>query len=183
MTTATMSKTMADPTTYDPRRSRDRERLGRMILDALEASGFKEMPPGDQTRAMNNPKLIEPLDEHFAGETLRDILNSLAHADTDFAGGALAATGGNSPLSMACTVELIHRVRGLDTIEDALEQEYRFTSRALERGDFIEGIRAAIVDKDRAPKWKHADPAEVSRLEVMRMLSPLGQDALQWEET
>ena len=35
---------------------------------------------------------------------------------------------------------------------EALVQEYRFTARAIEFGDFAEGIRAAIIDKDKNPK-------------------------------
>jgi enoyl-CoA hydratase len=38
----------------------------------------------------------------------------------------------------------------------ALRQEYRFTSRSASEGDFVEGIRAAIIDKDRNPRWRHA---------------------------
>jgi enoyl-CoA hydratase len=92
----------------------------------------------------------------FAGDGLRDILNLLRPAGTGFATATLEAMARNSPLSMACTVDLIRRVRGRDTIEGALELEYRFTARAMEHGDFLEGIRAAIIDKDRSPNWRHA---------------------------
>ncbi len=40
----------------------------------------------------------------------------------------------------------------------ALRQEYRFTSRSASEGDFVEGIRAAIIDKDRNPRWQSRDP-------------------------
>ena len=61
--------------------------------------------------------------------------------------------------------------------------EYRFTFRAMEHGDFLEGIRAAIIDKDRRPNWRHAGPEDVTPLEVARMLMPLGADRLSFEET
>jgi enoyl-CoA hydratase len=86
---------------------------------------------------------------------LRDILNVLRPAGTEFRDDTLKAMAKNSPLSMACAVDLIRRVRGRDTIEGALELEYRFTARAMEHGDFLEGIRAAIIDKDRTPNWRH----------------------------
>ena len=63
------------------------------------------------------------------------------------------------------------------TMEKALDLEYRFTARAMEHGDFIEGIRAAIIDKDRAPKWQFAD-RDVPMAAVSKMLRPLGKDAL-----
>jgi enoyl-CoA hydratase len=123
------------------------------------------------------------IDAHFGGETLRDILNALSHASVPLAAEALATLGRNSPLSMACTVELVHRVRANDTIEGALTQEHRFTCRSMEYGDFLEGIRATIIEKDRSPKWRHDGPASVPQAEVSRMLAPLGVNELTWGET
>lgn len=118
------------------------------------------------------------IDQHFGGETLRDIVNLLNLSEGDFAATALKAMQGNSPISMACTVELIHRSRMKDTIEGALDMEYRFTARSMEKGDFLEGIRAIIIDKDNAPQWRHAGPGAVPPAEVSAMFRPLGADAL-----
>ena len=118
------------------------------------------------------------IDALFAGDALRDMLNALRHAGTEFTGETLEAMGRNSPLSMACAVDLIRRVRGRDTIEAALELEYRFTSRSMEKGDFLEGIRAAIIDKDRQPRWQHETMEGPSNREVSAMLLPLGADGL-----
>ena len=63
----------------------------------------------------------------------------------------------------------------------ALQQEYRFTARSLEKGDFIEGVRAAIIDKDRSPNWQHAD-WDVPQADVEAMLAPLGDNELKLEE-
>jgi enoyl-CoA hydratase len=60
----------------------------------------------------------------------------------------------------------------------ALEQEYRFTFRAMDQGDFLEGIRAQIIDKDQTPIWAHARAEDVTLAEVSRMLLPLGDDKL-----
>ncbi|TBX28043.1 enoyl-CoA hydratase/isomerase family protein [Nioella sediminis] len=118
------------------------------------------------------------IDSLFGGETLRDIVNLLQVTDSDLAKSALKAMDGNSPISMACAVELIHRSRAKDTIEGALDLEYRFTARSMEKGDFLEGIRALIIDKDNAPKWRHAGPGAVPPAEVSAMFRPLGADAL-----
>ncbi|NHX28319.1 enoyl-CoA hydratase/isomerase family protein, partial [Escherichia coli] len=83
------------------------------------------------------------IDTHFAGETMGDIARSLRADNSAFAAATLKMLGRNSPLSMACTIEMMHRLRGKDTIRAALRQEYRFTYRSAELGDFIEGIRAA----------------------------------------
>ncbi|MEC8574607.1 MAG: enoyl-CoA hydratase/isomerase family protein, partial [Pseudomonadota bacterium] len=53
--------------------------------------------------------------------------------------------------------------------------------RAMEKGDFLEGIRAQIIDKDRQPKWQYAD-RDVPTTAVSQMLMPLGADTLRFEE-
>ncbi|HKK84867.1 MAG TPA: enoyl-CoA hydratase/isomerase family protein [Roseovarius sp.] len=122
------------------------------------------------------------INAHFGGDSLSDILNSLRTEDSDFADDTLKAMGRNSPLSMACAVEMIHRLRGpAADIRRALDLEYRFTFRAMEQGDFLEGIRAAVIDKDRAPKWQHGLDAPPS-LAATQMLMPLGQDALSFDK-
>lgn len=119
---------------------------------------------------------------HFAGEEMSDIRRSLEAEKDDFAAKTLKTTNRNAPLSMACTVEMIHRMRGSDSIRKALELEYRFTHRAMEHADILEGIRAQIIDKDRTPVWKHAQDARHFSLEVSRMLLPLGKDTLNFTE-
>ena len=122
------------------------------------------------------------IDKHFAGEALSDIVNSLSQDDSDFAKDALKRLSRNAPLSMACTIEAIHRLRGQNlTMRKALDMEYRFTYRSMEHGDFIEGIRAQIIDKDRNPKWQHELKA-VPPVDVSKMLIPLGKNGLTFEE-
>jgi len=121
------------------------------------------------------------IDATFAGETLNDVLNALKYAGTDFAADALKKLGRNSPIAMGAALEIIHRVRSLDDIRHALDQEYRFTFRAMEHGDFLEGIRAQIIDKDRNPQWKYTledIPAGI----ITKMVMPLGPDALTFEK-
>ena len=134
----------------------------------------------DESELKNQQDQIDAL---FAGERLGDILSLLKTDDSAFVGEALKKIGRNSPLSMACTVEIMHRLRGPSlTLEKALDLEYRFTYRAMEHGDFLEGIRAAIIDKDRNPKWQYADQ-DVPLAAVSKMLQPLGADALKLQET
>lgn len=121
------------------------------------------------------------IDAVFGGEDLRAILNAMRAEDTDFSRDARGRMDRNSPLAMACAIEIIHRLRGSRaTIREALGLEYRFTHRAMEKADFLEGVRAAVIDKDRAPVWQHTleDPP---MLAVTQMLMPLGRDALQFE--
>ena len=130
------------------------------------------------------PKLLDIEDEvntAFSGEFFSDIVTHLENSDTVFSTETLKKLSKPSPLAMASTIEMIHRVRGLNEIVAALEMEYRFTYRSAERGDFIEGIRALVIDKDRNPKWKHK-LSDALLTESSAMLRPLGQQKLDLSE-
>lgn len=86
--------------------------------------------------------------------------------------------GRNAPLAMAVCRQILSAVRATPDIKTALDHEFRYTYRCGAQGDFIEGIRAAIIDRDKAPKWQPATPEQIAA-----MTAPLGKDALQWEET
>jgi len=122
------------------------------------------------------------IDRLFGDETLAAIYRSLASDPSQFAAATLEKMRPSSPLSMAVAVEMAHRLRAGADIITALECEYRYTFRALEHSDFLEGIRAQIIDKDRAPVWKHREIAGASRAEIDEMLAPLGDDELNLKE-
>ncbi|MGI1661245.1 enoyl-CoA hydratase/isomerase family protein [Palleronia sp. KMU-117] len=116
------------------------------------------------------------IDRHFAADDLGAILAGLAADGGDVARETLAALRRNAPLSVAATLEMLRRLGPSPDIREALALEYRFTYRAMEQGDFLEGIRAAIIDKDRRPRWRHDAPPDPD--EVAAMLAPLGPDEL-----
>ena len=74
----------------------------------------------------------------------------------------LSALRFNSPISVAYTIIMLKMEKVRNNISDALDAEYSFTARSQEFGDFQEGIRAAVIDKDRNPLWKHKSLADVS---------------------
>lgn len=122
------------------------------------------------------------IDALFSGESFGDIRNLLANSSDEIAQKAQKAVNRNSPLSMALTTEMLHRLRSPSlTIRKALELEYRVSHRVMEQGDFLEGIRAAIIDKDKSPKWQFAG-GDVPAIAVSRMLMPLGKDTLDFRE-
>ncbi|KIN77393.1 enoyl-CoA hydratase/isomerase family protein [Sulfitobacter mediterraneus] len=150
------------------------------LIEALEETGDPTVIDTLSETADPGPlRTAQPqIDALFSGETLGDILTDLRGDQSDFARDTLKKMSRSSPLSMACTVEMMHRLRGPSlTMEKALDLEYRFTYRAMEHGDFLEGIRAAIIDKDRNPTWQYAD-MNVPLAAVSQMLRPLGADAL-----
>lgn len=118
------------------------------------------------------------IDRHFVGESALDCLTSLEADGSEFAQKAAGMIRKACPLSVGCSFDLVRRVRELDRIEDALALEYRFTWRSMSDGDFIEGVRAQIIDKDRNPQWKAARLEAIDPAQIEAMLAPLGTDEL-----
>ncbi|KAF0674782.1 enoyl-CoA hydratase/isomerase family protein [Profundibacterium mesophilum] len=124
------------------------------------------------------------IDRTFGGTDIAAIRGALhgMGMDDPFAEEALAGLSRASPLSAAVALALVRRSGAAPGLVQALELEFRATYRLLETGDFVEGIRAMIIDKDRKPNWRHADAAQVSGEEVASYLAPLGPEGLELPE-
>lgn len=122
------------------------------------------------------------IDSVFGADTLGDIYRAMPQETGPAITYARKKMDRNAPLAMACATQFIRRARGSNRIEYALDQEFRFTYRCVEQGDFIEGIRAAIIDRDHAPRWQHASWQDVTGGDVLRMTLPLGKDGLDWKD-
>jgi enoyl-CoA hydratase len=127
------------------------------------------------------PDIPVDIETLFAGRDLRTIRDRLAEIDDPAFVHARAALSRNAPLAMAAFLEMIGRLGTTPTLHDALTLEYRYTSRSIAQGDFIEGIRAAVIDKNNAPQWHHANEPDVPRDLVLNMLATLGDDELNLE--
>ena len=64
------------------------------------------------------------------------------------------------------------------SFDACMQTEFRIVSRIIHGHDFYEGVRAVIVDKDNAPRWRPATLDEVDRAEVERHFAPLERDEL-----
>ncbi len=147
------------------------ERLEETGDTGIIADLSETAPPGPIAAAQAR------IDTLFAGP-VAGLEAALGEADA-FGAGALAALRKASPLSVACALANIRAVRAAGGgIREALAREFRFTWRSAESGDFLEGIRAKVIDKDGAPAWKHRALAEVGADEVAAMLAPLGDNEL-----
>ena len=120
---------------------------------------------------------LREIDRLFAADRLAEVFAALEAAETPFAVKTREAMARMCPLSMACTLEMLRRLGDATEIREALRLEYRFTHRAMEDGDLLEGIRAAIIDKDRNPRWSHR-PDAVPEATVAAMLAPVEAEAM-----
>ena len=120
----------------------------------------------------------EEIDQLFASDSLPEIKAALDGAQGEIAERAAKAVGRNAPLSMALTLAMLARLRaGEADIRSALKQEFRVSHRIVEEGEFLEGVRAQIIDKDRNPRWR-LSIEEVTEDRIAAMLAPLGDAEL-----
>ncbi len=114
----------------------------------------------------------------FGGNSIAAILAALDAEAGDgaaFAAQTAATIRTKSPLSLAIALEQMKRGAGL-SFEDAMRLEFRIVSRMMANPDFFEGVRAAVIDKDQAPRWSPADLAAVTAPMVDGFFAPLDRE-------
>ncbi|MGV0805996.1 enoyl-CoA hydratase/isomerase family protein [Mycolicibacterium setense] len=122
------------------------------------------------------------IDECYAGETVADIVTALrGHGAAAEKAADLIAT--RSPIALAVTLEAVRRAAKLETLEDVLRQEYRTSCASVKSHDFVEGIRAQLVDKDRNPQWSPASIDAVTPADVEAYFVPAEPDLTFQEES
>jgi len=121
------------------------------------------------------------IDRLFAGDSAEGILAALDReaasggAEAPWAAKIAATMRTKSPLSLKLALAQVRRGKHWD-FATCMRAEFRIVSRIVEDHDFYEGVRAVIVDKDNAPRWRPATLAEVGVAEVERHFAPLARE-------
>jgi enoyl-CoA hydratase len=134
------------------------------VCAALQS--LRSPPTGGDLK--QNATLFEMRDAYPDVETLLDRLSASAF---DFDRAAAKEIVRNSPTSLKATLALLRRAARAQRLEACLVNEYRVACSLLDGHDLYEGIRAAIVDKDKAPKWSPATLADVSDAAIESLLA------------
>lgn len=87
---------------------------------------------------------------------------------------------GGLPLSLELTFRSIREAR-TKTLRECLVSDFRIAQRLMQRGDYFEGVRARIIDKDNGPRWAHTSVRDVPPEEVDACFAPLGPSELQFD--
>ena len=133
--------------------------------------GFGVAPP--EARIVGNREKIDRL---FAADRYEDVLAALKADGSEWAQKELATLATKSP--QTCKVSLRLLAQGRDHVDFAEEMkvEYRVAAHICQRHDFIEGVRALIIDKDNSPKWDPATAEGVTDHLLDQIFAPLPAD-------
>jgi enoyl-CoA hydratase len=163
---ARFSDSFVPSSRLDALRDRLIDARGGNVADAIAAFAQTPGPSALQDRRSD-------IDRAFGGETVEAIVQQLSAAPGAWAEGMRATLTQKSPKSLKLTLAAIRNARRLAALEEALAIEFRLCTRLFEDGEFPEGVRALIIDKDRKPKWSPARLEDVKPELVARYLAPL----------
>jgi enoyl-CoA hydratase len=136
-------------------------------IDAILAEAAVSPPPA---RILDNRERIDRL---FASNRLEDILAALDADGGEWALKERATLATKSPQALKVTLRLIAEGHDKNDFAEEMAQEYAMASRVSRRHDFIEGIRALLVDKDNQPRWDPPTAEAVSDQMIDEIMAPL----------
>ncbi len=142
-----------------------------------------EVAPGGVDQAISTVSTEPPasalaslqpqIDAVFCGRDVRGIMVALQHLPSDWAANTWKGLQTKSPKALCLTLAALRQAAFLPDLDAALVVEYRLVTRLFEDGEFVEGVRALLVDKDKAPKWQPTILDQVAVDLVAAYLGPL----------
>jgi len=127
------------------------------------------------------PEYRELIDRLFAADELEAILTALEGHDGAWAQETHAALRAKSPQACKVALRLLAQGASHTDFADEIRVEYRVAARVCQRHDFVEGVRALLVDKDNAPHWDPVTPEGVTDHMLDTIFAPLAPDMPEWE--
>ncbi|HZC16438.1 MAG TPA: enoyl-CoA hydratase/isomerase family protein [Caulobacteraceae bacterium] len=118
------------------------------------------------------------IDRLFAREDVEAIVAALAADPSDWARGQLDILKTKSPQTLKVAFRQLRQGARMKSFADEMTVEYRIGARVVCRPDFLEGVRAVIVDKDNAPRWNPAtlDGVTDAMLDEIFAALPAGEE-------
>ncbi|HEX5276606.1 MAG TPA: enoyl-CoA hydratase/isomerase family protein [Fluviicoccus sp.] len=128
----------------------------RQVSALLASIALTDIPDGQMA------PVSAAIDERMAQEELSDIYEALILPhENPWLNRAAGNLRNGSPTSAALIFRQWHHGR-VQSLADTFRQELVLSVQCARHPDFIEGVRALLVDKDQQPRWSPAKLAEVS---------------------
>jgi enoyl-CoA hydratase len=115
----------------------------------------------------------DDIDRLFGRGEVEDILQALHGDASAWAKTQAAILERGSPTTLKTAARLIEEGATACRFSEEMRKEYRLAVRISASHDFVEGVRAVLVDKDGAPRWRPATLSEVSHDQLDALFAPL----------
>lgn len=115
------------------------------------------------------------LDAAFGQDSVEAIVSAL-EAGSDWARAQAEALKTKSPQTLKVAFRQLALGLAAPDFAANMAMEYRIGARVVQRHDFLEGVRAVIIDKDNAPKWRPATLEGVGEDLLDVIFAPLPAD-------
>jgi enoyl-CoA hydratase/carnithine racemase len=139
------------------------------LLGRLAAQAGAGLAGAAQAGEAPLAKLRATIDQHFAAASVPELLASLERESrpeyAQWAQDTRKLLLARSPTMLAVTLRQMHLGRSM-SLADCLRMELGMVRQCFVQGDFMEGVRAVIVDKDNAPRWRPQRIEEVTAASV-----------------
>jgi enoyl-CoA hydratase len=122
------------------------------------------------------------IDAWFAHDRMQDIVAALQRDGSELAQATLKTLNEKSPRGMVVALKLLRLARASSSLEECLVREYRAALEVFASDDFREGVRAAVIDKDRNPRWSPPWIEDVTPELVAPYFAEIGADELVFDE-
>ncbi|MEQ9314643.1 MAG: enoyl-CoA hydratase/isomerase family protein, partial [Henriciella sp.] len=124
-------------------------------------------------------ELQSEIDACFGKDSVEEIVEAL-NAGGDWAKAQAEALAGKSPLTMKIAHRQLTEGGKLSDFRENMRMEYRIGGRLVCTENFIEGVRAVLVDKDHNPNWEPPTLEAVTDDLVDSFFAPLGENELRF---
>jgi enoyl-CoA hydratase len=118
------------------------------------------------------------IDDLFGHDRMEDIIAVLQRDGSEAAQSTLKTLNEKSPRGMVVALKLLRLARTSSSLEQCLVREYRAALEVFASDDFREGVRAAVIDKDRNPRWSPPRIEDVTPEMVAPYFAEIGADEL-----
>ena len=135
---------------------------------------FSQKPNIEDSVLQDNKKILK---EAFSFDTIEQIFEKceeLLRNENDFLKAQFDELKHKSPTSLKISLRQIREAKNM-SLKEELIMEYRMVQNCLQIGDFFEGVRAMLVDKDRKPLWKPSKIGEVDNNRVDKFFTSLNE--------
>ena len=161
-----------------------REALTKVRAGATSAE-VKTLIDGFATGESSGPvaAVQSQIDGWFGHDRMQDIVSALQRDGSELAQSTLKTLNEKSPRGMVVTLKLLRLARASSSLEQCLVREYRAALEVFASDDFREGVRAAVIDKDRNPRWSPPRIEDVTPEMMAPYFAEIGDDELVFNQT